>query len=109
MYVVIALNLLGFTVSAAMQSIVSNAADSTSQGQTMGAVASLTSLMAVVGPVLGAPLMGAVSHLPPTDWRVGTPFYFCAAVQLVAMIIAVRHFRRERRSQFLREAGSTAA
>jgi len=96
MYVVIALNLLGFTVSASMQSIVSNAADSKSQGQTMGAVASLTSLMAVAGPVLGAPLMGLVSNLPQGDWRIGAPFYFCAAVQLLSMTVAVRHFRRER-------------
>jgi DHA1 family tetracycline resistance protein-like MFS transporter len=109
MYVVIALNLLGFTVTAAMQSIVSNAADASSQGQTMGAVASLTSLMAVVGPVLGAPLMGAVSHLPPGDWRIGAPFYFCAAVQLLSMLVATRHFRRERRLASLNAAQSPAA
>ena len=94
MYVVIALNLLGFTVTAAMQSIVSNAASAKEQGQTMGSVAALTSLMAVIGPVIGAPLMGAVSHLPRDDWRVGAPFYFCAALQLMSMLIAVRHFRR---------------
>lgn len=109
MYVVIALNLLGFTVTAAMQSIVSNAADASSQGQTMGAVASLTSLMAVVGPVLGAPLMGAVSHLPPSDWRVGAPFFFCAAVQLISMSIALRHFRREKELGMLVAARSSAA
>jgi DHA1 family tetracycline resistance protein-like MFS transporter len=94
MYVVIALNLLGFTVTAAMQSIVSNAASAKEQGQTMGSVAALTSLMAVIGPVIGAPLMGVVSHLPRDDWRVGAPFYFCAALQLMSMLIAVSHFRR---------------
>ncbi len=99
MYVVIAFNLLGFTVTASIQSIVSNAADTRSQGQTMGAVAALSSLMAVLGPVLGAPLMGAVSHLPPSDWRVGAPFYFCAALQLAAMLVAARHFSRERRQR----------
>jgi DHA1 family tetracycline resistance protein-like MFS transporter len=109
MYVVIALNLLGFTVTASMQSIVSNAADASSQGQTMGAVASLTSLMAVVGPVLGAPLMGAVSHLPPSDWRVGAPFFFCALVQVISMSIALRHFRHEKQHRVLGEAHSSAA
>jgi MFS transporter, DHA1 family, tetracycline resistance protein len=97
MYVVISINLLGFCVTPAIQSIVSNAADATSQGQTMGAVASLSSLMAVLGPVLGAPLMGAVSHLPPSDWRVGAPFYFCAALQMASMLVAWRHFSKERR------------
>jgi MFS transporter, DHA1 family, tetracycline resistance protein len=95
--VVIAINLLGFCVTPAIQSIVSNAADAKSQGQTMGAVASLSSLMAVLGPVLGAPLMGAVSHLPPSDWRVGAPFYFCAALQMASMLVAWRHFSNERR------------
>ena len=109
MYVVIAFNLLGFTVTASIQSIVSNAADARSQGQTMGAVASLSSLMAVLGPVLGAPLMGAVSHLPPSDWRVGAPFYFCSALQLAAMFVAARHFSRERRLRRAAAVGSTAA
>ena len=108
MYLIIALNLLGFTVTAAMQSIVSNAADASSQGQTMGSVASLTSLMAVVGPVLGAPLMGAVSHLQPGDWRIGAPFYFCAAVQLLSLLVATRHFRRERQLASLSAAQSPA-
>ncbi len=37
----------------------------------MGAVASLNSLMAVLAPVIGAPLLALVSHLPPGDWRIG--------------------------------------
>ena len=99
MYAVIACNLLGFTVTASLQSIVSNAADARSQGQTMGAVAALTSLMAVLGPVIGSPLMAAVSHLPRTDWRVGMPFFFCSALQLLSMLVASRHFNRQRRGQ----------
>ena len=99
MYAVIACNLLGFTVTASIQSIVSNAADTRSQGQTMGAVASLTSLMAVLGPVIGSPLMALVSHLPRADWRVGTPFFFCSSLQLLSMLIAARHFSRQRRRQ----------
>jgi DHA1 family tetracycline resistance protein-like MFS transporter len=96
MYAVIAANLLGFAVTASMQSIVSNAADARSQGSTMGAVSSLSSLMAVVAPVLGAPLMGAVSHLPPADWRVGAPMFFCALLQAASAAVAVWHFGRIR-------------
>ena len=65
MYVVILLELAGRCGTAAMQSIVSNAADPTRQGQTMGAVASLNSLMAVVAPRGRAELLRLVSHLPP--------------------------------------------
>ena len=94
MFAVIAFNLLGWTVSAAIQSIVSNAADARSQGDAMGAVSSLASLMAVIAPVLGAPLMAAVSHLPAADWRVGAPMYFCALLQFAAMVVAVKHFAK---------------
>jgi DHA1 family tetracycline resistance protein-like MFS transporter len=97
-YAVIAANALGFTVTAAIQSIVSSAADARRQGEAMGAVGSLNSLMAVVAPVFGAPLLGAVSHLPPGDWRIGAPFYFCAALQAAALALAWSHFRARRRA-----------
>jgi MFS transporter, DHA1 family, tetracycline resistance protein len=37
-----------------------------------------------------------VSHLPPGDWRMGVPLYFCAALQATGLTLAVLHFRRER-------------
>lgn len=94
MYAVIAINLLGFTVTASMQSIVSNAAGERSQGQVMGAVASLNSLATALAPLLGASLMGVVAHLPPSDWRVGAPFFLCAALMSAATALALVHFRR---------------
>lgn len=107
MYAVIAANVLGFTIQAAMQSIVSGAADAEAQGQTMGAVASLSSLMAVVAPVLGAPLLGVVSHLPAGDWRLGAPMYFCAALQAAALVLAAIHFRGARRNRLAAQAAAT--
>jgi len=96
MFAVIACNLLGWTVSASLQSIVSNAADARAQGETMGAVSSLASMMAVIAPVFGAPLMAVVSELPRLDWRVGAPMYFCALLQFAGMAVAIRHFGRQR-------------
>ena len=96
MYAVIFANVLGFAATASIQSIVSNAADHHTQGQTMGAVASLNSAMAVLAPVIGAPLLGVVSDLPAGDWRIGAPYYFCAALQLAATLLALRHFRTQR-------------
>ena len=93
MYVIIVFNLFGFAVVPANHSMISNAADSKTQGQTMGAVASLNSLASVVAPVIAGPLLGVVSHLPSDDWRVGAPFFFCAALQLTPTIIALRYFR----------------
>ncbi len=93
MFVVIFANILGTVVAASLQGIVSNAADAKNQGQTMGAASGLSSLMAVIAPVLAAPLMGLVSHLPPADWRVGAPFYFGSALLALAWLMAWTHFR----------------
>lgn len=97
MYAVIGLNLLGGTVAASVHSLISSAADSQSQGQTLGAVSSLGSLMAVFAPMVAAPLLAMVSHLPKGDWRIGAPFYFCAALQLAALCLAVVYFRSHQR------------
>jgi len=94
MYAVIFTNLLGGTVAATLQGIVSSAADPRKQGETMGAISGLSSLTAVIGPVLAAPLMGMVSHLPRDDWRVGMPFYFGAVLLVLAVLLAWLHFRR---------------
>jgi DHA1 family tetracycline resistance protein-like MFS transporter len=95
MYAVIAMNLFGFMAQPAIQSMMSNAANASEQGRTMGAVGSLNSLMAAIAPVLGSGLLGLVSHLPRGDWRIGLPMFLCALLQLTAMLLAVRHFRRQ--------------
>jgi DHA1 family tetracycline resistance protein-like MFS transporter len=40
-----------------------------------------------------------VSHLPAGDWRIGAPMFFCAALQALALVFALAHFRRQRRSR----------
>ena len=107
MYGVIFANLLGFTITASIQSIISGATDAQTQGRTMGAVSSLNSLMAVVAPVLGAPLLAVVSDLPKGDWRIGAPFYFCAVLQFFALILAWLHFRSMRRQRHAARASAS--
>ena len=99
MFAIIFVNLLGATVSSTIQSMISGAADAKNQGRTLGAVGGLNSLMAVIAPTIGAPLLSMVSHLPRGDWRIGAPFYFCAAIQAVALLLTVAHFRGERRTR----------
>jgi MFS transporter, DHA1 family, tetracycline resistance protein len=96
MYAIISANLLSFVVTPSIQSLISSAADAKSQGSTLGAVSSLNSLMTVIAPLLGAPLLGMVADYPQGDWRIGAPFYFCASLQSVALLLAVWHFRRNR-------------
>lgn len=93
MFAIIGLNVFGYAASAAIQSIVSNSVDGTRQGATMGAVASLNSLMAVLGPIIGPGLLTLVAELPRDDWRLGAPFLFCAALQALALVFALRFQR----------------
>ncbi len=106
MYAVIFMNVLGFAAAASVQSLISNAADADEQGRTLGAVASLNSLMAVAAPLVGAPLLAAVSGLGAGDWRIGAPYYFCAALQAAAMLIALRHLRAQGRASLAAAAVS---
>ena len=105
MFAIIFLNLLGATVPAAIQSIISGAADAHNQGQTLGAIGGLNSLMAVVAPPVGAALLTVVSHLPKGDWRIGAPMYFCAVLQAASLLLAASHFRSERRERAAVPAG----
>ncbi len=93
LYVVIVAGFLGGIVSAVVQSAVSGATDARSQGQTLGAVTALSSLTAVISPLIAAPILANISHLPRDDWRLGLPMFFCAALQALALVFGVSHFR----------------
>ncbi|MDO8418917.1 MAG: TCR/Tet family MFS transporter [Rubrivivax sp.] len=96
MIVIVVCNLFGFTTVAALQSLISNAADERDQGRTMGAVASLNSVTGVLAPVIAATLLTLVSGRPAGDAWLGLPFFFCALLQCVAAVLAIRHFQRQR-------------
>ena len=96
LYAAMVANVFGFSISASLQSLIANAADPTTQGRTAGAVASLNSMMAVLAPMVAAPLLAMVSHLPKGDWRLGAPFYFCALLQAASTAFAILHFRADR-------------
>jgi DHA1 family tetracycline resistance protein-like MFS transporter len=99
MYVVIVVGtLLGGGAQASLQSIVSNAAAAERQGEVMGSLASVNSLMAVFAPVTAGPLLVLVSHRPAGDWLIGLPFFACAALQAAAAVIAFRFFSSRRRA-----------
>ena len=93
MYVVILCNLFAFAAGPALQAIISKASPPNEQGELMGSLQSINSVGIIFMPLLGTFLLGLASHLPPQDWRVGGPFFVCAAMQAVAMVFAVRYFK----------------
>jgi DHA1 family tetracycline resistance protein-like MFS transporter len=94
LYAVILANLCGFAAGPALQGIVSKAVDPHHQGITLGSLNSISSIMSVVAPLVGAPILAAVSGLRPTDWRVGATFFVAAIAQVLALLQAITHFRR---------------
>jgi DHA1 family tetracycline resistance protein-like MFS transporter len=93
MYLFIGCNLLAFAAGPALQAIISRGTGAGEQGELMGSLQSISSIGVVVMPLLGAAILGAVSHLPANDWRIGSSFYVSAAMQALAVIAALRYFR----------------
>lgn len=93
MFVIIAANVLGFTVTACLQSVFSSAADAKSQGQTLGTITGINAFTAVFAPLVGAPVLGVLSQLPHGHWALGAPMYLCAALQACALMLAWKHFK----------------
>lgn len=93
MYLFILINLLSYAAPPALQSIVSKATDPKEQGALMGSLQSIGSLATVVTPLIGATMLAKVSHLPPSDWRIGSVFFLCAILQTAACVIAWRFFK----------------
>jgi DHA1 family tetracycline resistance protein-like MFS transporter len=98
MYVFILCNLLAFAAGPALQGILSKTTGPGEQGELMGSLQSVGSLGVILMPLLGTALLGAASHLPAQDWRVGGPFFLCAAMQAVAIVVAHRYFRSHNKS-----------
>jgi MFS transporter, DHA1 family, tetracycline resistance protein len=93
-YVAFLMGLITGASQSAMQSIVSNAADERTQGEALGAVSSINSLMAVIAPVVGIELLRAVAHRPAGDWQLGLPYFVCAALAALAALLAHRFFKQ---------------
>jgi len=93
MYLFILCNVLAFAAGPALQGLVSKASPPEQQGEVMGSLQSIGSLGVIVTPLIGTGILSAVSHLPPADWRTGSSFFLCAAMQAVALVVARRYFR----------------
>lgn len=99
MYVFILCNLLAFAAGPALQGIISKATPAQEQGELMGSLQSISSLGIIVMPLLGNTIVARVSDLPAHDWRIGTTFFACAAMQALAILVARRYFHLSRLRQ----------
>lgn len=99
MYLFICCNLLSFAAGPALQGIISKSTPANEQGELMGSLQSISSLGAILMPLLGSFMLGQVSHLPPNDWRIGTSFFMCSTMQAIAIMVAFHYFSARRRAR----------
>jgi DHA1 family tetracycline resistance protein-like MFS transporter len=96
MYALSAANVLGYLLYPSVQSLIAAKVDQGQHGQSMGALSSIVSVTAVIGPALAAPLMALVTSWPKTSWQVGLPFFASAAILCVAATVSVPPLLRPR-------------
>jgi len=94
MFPILFASFLIFTAGPSIQGVVSKTMGPSEQGVTLGAMQSINSLAAVVGPLIAGQILAQVSSLPPSDIRVGAHFFFCAALNLAAFLLAWRRLSR---------------
>ena len=86
-------SLAGFSPPAA-QGLMSRAVPATEQGLLQGALSSLTSITNVLGPLLATNIFGFAIEPGSPVYLPGAPFFFCSALILVGLALAVRTFGR---------------
>jgi MFS transporter, DHA1 family, tetracycline resistance protein len=89
MYAIPIVTLVGFMAAPLLQGAISKRVGESEQGTMMGALAALTSLLSIIGPLAGNFLMGRVSGLPGSDWRIGIDFFICAGLQMIGCLVGV--------------------
>jgi DHA1 family tetracycline resistance protein-like MFS transporter len=93
-YALIVAGSLGGVTGPAVQGLISRGVGANEQGGVQGSLSSLASVAGVLGPPVATGLFGhfigatAAVHLP------GAAFFFSAVLDLAAMLLALRSFRR---------------
>ena len=91
LYLVMPLAISGWTVAQpAVQGLMSRAVPANEQGLLQGAMASITSLTSIAGPVIWTGLFGYFVSPAAPFILPGAAFYVSAAVFLLALVLAVR-------------------
>jgi MFS transporter, DHA1 family, tetracycline resistance protein len=94
MYAIIVASSLGFLVQPVAQGIISKQVGPDEQGALQGALTSLISLTAVVGPILATSLFSYFTAPTAVVTVPGAPFFGGAVLFLGGMILALATFRR---------------
>ena len=84
LYLVMLCNFLSIAVPPTLNSIVSHSVPASEQGEAMGTISSVNSLMGVAAPLLGTPLLVHTAAQSPGSMLGGLPYFICALVLALA-------------------------
>lgn len=90
MYAVLVATLVSFATGPALEGIASKATSPQEQASTMGSLSAVSSVMTILGPIVGSGLLAHLVTFAKTDWRVGMVFFLCAASQCFGIFALTR-------------------
>jgi DHA1 family tetracycline resistance protein-like MFS transporter len=93
-YAIIVPFALGGVAGPATQALITREVGPSEQGELQGALASLSSLTAIAGPLVGTALLSRFGPPDATPHIPGAPFFFAALLDLLAVLLALRLFAR---------------
>jgi DHA1 family tetracycline resistance protein-like MFS transporter len=93
-YVILVAASLGGIASPAAQGLISRGVPLNEQGAVQGALTSLASVAGIIGPPVATELFGYFISPRAPVLLPGVPFFLAAALIFVAMLLALRSFRR---------------
>jgi len=97
-YVVMILGCCAGVSGPALQSYITKHVPPNEQGAVQGVYAGLASLAGIPGPLLGGWTFGWAVAEGRSDWMSGAPFFLGALIMVLALLLAVRTFRRDSRA-----------
>ncbi len=89
---------LGGLAGPATQALITGAVGPSEQGELQGSLASLSSLTAIVAPLIGTVLLARFGPATARPHIPGAPFFFAAILNFVGMLLALRLFARTSRA-----------
>lgn len=93
-FVIIIFGSIGGLFHPSSQGLISRSVGDDEQGRVQGAITSLTGISGIFGPLIATSLHGYAISDGEVDWTSGAQFYAGAAMTLVAIVLAVRGFKR---------------
>ena len=73
-----------------LQGVISRTGSPYTQGVRLGAMSSINSFTGAISPLIGTPLLFFTSSFEPDSLAAGTPFFLCALIVAVALILSLR-------------------